>query len=256
MSAEDLLANHKPGFSNLTHLRLITHVGYAPENGLPCDVTISLYKLQVLEYHHSTPRSVDVLKWSLPSLQRLSIGYLARSEDLQAILRFLALGGLNARRLRSLTLVHPATSFIGPRPSRTIPPSLWTSCPKLEEFAADFEKIIVEVGPPTNATLAYVTDTREDRNPARNDFGILNFVRSFQRTWPSVRKAKFTAARWNDLVHMYATQIYFSTNDSRFSWDRSIELLDAEDLDLSEAFEEVVKEIISSTKRIVHAIPL
>ena len=182
MTAEDLLANHKPGFSNLTHLRLITHVGYAPENGLPCDVAISLYKLEVLEYHHSTPRSVDVLKCFFPSLQRLSIGYLARPEDLQAILKFLALGGLNARRLRSLTLVHPGTSFIGPRLSRTIPPSLWTSCPKLEEFVADFEKIFVDVGPPTSAALAHVIDTQENRNPARSEYGfdMLQFVRRFQ----------------------------------------------------------------------------
>ena len=250
MTAEGVLANHKPGFSNLTHLRLITHMGYAPENGLPCDVAISLYKLKVLEYHHSTPCSVDVLKWSLPSLQRLSIGYLARPEDLQAILKFLALGGLNARRLRSLTLVHPATSFIGLRPSRTIPPSLWTSCPKLEEFVADFEKIIVDVGPPTSAALSRVIDTQENRNPARSQYGfnIPQFVRSFQRTWPSVRKATFTAARWNDLIHICTTQLPLSTDNSSFSWDRSIELLDAEGLDLFEAFEEVVTKIISSSK--------
>ena len=251
MTAEDLLANYKPGFSSLTHLRLITHVGFAPENGLPCDVAISLNKLQVLEYHHSTPRSVKFLKWSLPSLQRLSIGYLARPEDLQAILKVLALGGLNARRLRSLTLVHPVTSFVGPSLSRTIPPSLWTSCPKLEEFAADFEKIIVAIGPPTNAALAYVIDTQEDINPARRAYGfdIRQFVRSFQRTWPSVRKARFTATRWNDLIRIYAAQIPLSAIASGFSVDQSIELLDAEGLDLFEAYEKVVKEIISSIKQ-------
>ena len=248
-TAEDLLTNYKPGFSSLTHLRLITHVGYAPENGLPCDVAISLNKLQVLEYHHSTPRSVEFLKWSLPSLQRLSIGYLARPEDIQAILKVLALGGLNARRLRSLTLVHPVTSFIGSLQSRTIPPSLWTSCPNLEEFTADFEKIIVDVGPPTTAALAQVIDTQEDGNPVRSAhfLDILHFVRSFQRIWPSVRKATFTGARWDDLVHSYAAEIPLSTIGSGFS---SIELLDAEGLDLFEALEEVEKKIISSIKQI------
>jgi hypothetical protein len=246
ISAEDILANNNPGFSNLTHLRLITHLEYAPENGLPCDVAISLHKLQVLEYHHSTPRSIKFLKWSLPSLQRLSIGYLAHCEDLQAILKTLALGGLNARRLRSLTLVHPAVSwFVEPRTSRTIPPSLWTSCPKLEEFAADFKKIIVDGGPPTNAPLAQVIDTHEDRYPMRSNagFDVLQFVRNFQRTWPSVRKARFTATRWEDVLHRHITQIDLDGIDFRSSWDRSIELLDAEGLDLFEVVEELVKEI-------------
>ena len=30
------------------HLRLVTHLGYAPENGIPCDFAISLPGLQVL----------------------------------------------------------------------------------------------------------------------------------------------------------------------------------------------------------------
>jgi len=243
MTAEDILANYKPGFSNLNHLRLVTHLGYAPENGLPCNVAISLHRLQVLEYHHSTPRSVEFLKWSLPSLQRLSVGYLSLPEDLQAILKVLARGGLNARRLRSLTLVHPATSFIGPRPSRTIPPSLWTSCPKLEEFTADLEKIIVDAGPPTHAALAQVTSVQERINRMPMD-DILQFSRDFQRTWPSVRKITFTAARWKGLLHIYSTtslaNIY--TYDS---WDRSIEVLDAEGLDLLEEYKEVVNYTIS-----------
>jgi hypothetical protein len=226
-------------------LRLITHVGYAPENGLPCDVAISLHKLQVLEYCHSALRSVEFLKWSLPSLQRLSIGFLSRPEDLHAILKILASGGLNARRLRSLTLVHPPALFTGPRPSRTIPPSLWTSCPKLEEFTADFEKIIVDAGPPANAALAQVTGTQERINIMRivHGFDILYFAQNFQRTWPSVRKAKFTAPRWRDLIRANSTQIPLDNIYYYDSWDRSIELLDAQGLDLFEAFEEVAQQL-------------
>ena len=254
-TAEDILANYKPGFSSLTHLRLITHLGYAPDNGLLCDVSISLHNLQVLEYHHSTPHSVEFRKWSLPSLQRLSIGYLSVPEDLQAILKTLALGSLNARRLRSLTLVHG--SFTRHRPSRTIPPSLWTSCPELEEFTADSEKIIVDAGPPTNAPLAHVTDTYDGRSLIRSVHGldVLQFARDFQRTWPSVRKATFTATRWKDLLYMYAMQYPLDTIDSCSSWDRSIELLDADGLDLFDAFEEVVKEIISASSQIMRAVP-
>lgn len=251
-TAEDILANYKPGFSNLTHLRLVTHVGYAPDNGLLCDVSISLHKLQVLEYHHSTPRSVEFRKWSLPSLQRLSIGYLSIPEDLRAILKTLALGSLNARRLRSLTLVNVGL-FTGPPPSRTIPASLWRSCPELEEFTADSEKIIVYAGPPTNAPLAQVTDTYESRNIIRSVHGIdvLQFARDFQRVWPSVRKAKFTGTRWKDLLYAYAMQYPLNPIDSCSSWDRSIELLDADGLDLFDAFEEVVNEIISTSNWIM-----
>jgi len=251
-TAEDILANYKSGFSNLTHLRLITHLGYVPENGHPCNVAISLHKLQVLEYHHSTPRSVEFLNWSLPSLQRLSIGYLSLPDDLQAILKTLTLDGLNARRLRSLTLVHPAMPIIGPRPSRTIPPSLWASCPALEEFTADLEKIIVHGGPPTHAALARVTTTQEGTGAMA--FGdMLQFAREFQRTWPSVRKAKFTAIRWRALLSVYSTQVPFANNDPCDSWDRSLELIDAEGLDLFEEYKEVVKYILSSSNFVDNA---
>ena len=244
ITAEAVLSNNGPAFSSLTHLRLITHLGYAPENGIPCDLAVSLPRLQVLEYHHSTPRSVKFLECSLPSLQCLSIGYLSRPEDLKAIIKILEFGGLNAQRLRSLTLVHPSILSIWPRPTPIIPASLWTSCPRLEEFAADFKRIILEAGPSIDAALAQIIDTQEDRYPFRGITGpgLLEFIRHFRSSWPSVQKARFTAARWRDLFCTYIPRIDISGSDLRIARDLSIELLDAEGLNLFEVIGETVKE--------------
>ena len=243
-TAEAVLSNNAPAFSSLTHLRLITHLGYAPENGIPSDLAISLPKLQVLEYHHSTPHSVKFLEWSLPSLQRLSIGYLSQPEDLKAILKILELGGLNARRLRSLTLVHPSILYHWPRPSRIIPTSLWTSCPRIEEFTADFKRLILKAGPSINAALAQIINTQEERYPFRGITGpgLLEFIRDFRTSWPSVQKARFTAARWRDLICTYIMRIDINGSDLHAARDLSIELLDAEGLNLFEVIGEIVKE--------------
>ena len=124
-----------------------------------------------------TPRSVKFLEWTLPSLQRFSIGHLSQPEGLQAVLEFLEFGGLNARRLRSLMRLHPSMLSIWPRPSRIIPASSWTSCLGLEEFAAEFKRIILEAGPSIHAVLAQITGTQEDRYPYQGitGSGLLRF---------------------------------------------------------------------------------
>ena len=136
-------------------LRLVTHLGYAPENGIPCDMTYpSLFQgFKRWNITISTPRSVKCLEWSLAPLQRLSIGYLSHPEDLQAILKILEFGGLNTQRLRSPMLVHPSISSVWPHPSRIIPAFLWTRCPRLEEFAADFKESFLNPALPSTPLL-------------------------------------------------------------------------------------------------------
>jgi len=128
----------------------------------------------------------------------------------------------------------------------------------LEEFAADFEKIVVDAGPPTNAALVQVIDTQEDLFPTQSttSFEVLQFVLNFQRTWPSIRRARFPATRWLDLIHTVLPEIALNGIDFRSSWDRSIQLLDALGLDLFYIIEKVVKEIISATHQwIMNAFP-
>ena len=168
---------------------------------------------------------------ALPSLQRLSIGYLSPPEDLRAILKFLEFGGLNARRLM---LVHPRSILSNrPRPSRIIPASLWMSCPRLGEFAADFKRIILETGPSINAALAQIIDT-QDRHPLRSTTGsgLLQFIRDFRSSWPSVREARLTATRWRDLSCTDITRIDASGSDLRVAQDLSIGLPNVEGLNL------------------------
>jgi len=113
----------------------------------------------------------------------------------------------------------------------------------LEEFEADLKKIIIDAGPPTNAALVEVIDTQEDIFPMRIATGheLRQFVVNFQRIWPSVRKARFSATRWNDLIHTALTEIALDCMNFPSSWDGSIQLLDAEGLDLFDAIVEVVR---------------
>ena len=46
------------------------------------------------------------------------------------------------------------------------------------------------------------------------------------------------------IITVYSTQVLFADNDPSDSWDRSVELLDAEGLDLLEEYKEVVYNLL------------